>query len=224
MKTARVIFAALILVTLLTACGGSAPAATQPPAPTKEIPTATEPPTAEPPTATEPPAPTPTPKILTITDATGAIEITVPSVWSEYNVDLVDNDPAQFASITASTSLDGFDALSAPGVYVGATGQDFMVADGYVGLLDAWKEAYSGMCSYTDRVEYADSKYVGQIDFFSGCNGNGDILLVLVAQPIDEPDYLVTVFLNETDLTKTDFLDSLSAILKSFKVVGELPK
>jgi hypothetical protein len=219
MKTARAIFAALVLAALLTACGGSAPTATEPPVPTVIPPTATEPPT-----ATKPPAPTQTPRILTIPDATGAIEITVPSSWSEYNGDLFDTGSIQFASVYASTSLTGFNDLSAPGVWVGASAQmDAMV--GYVELLNTWNESYSNVCSYDSRMEYSDSKYEGQLDFFSGCNGNGDILLILVAQPKADPaGYLVTVLFNETDLTNTDFIGSLKSILDTFNVVGELPK
>ncbi len=159
---------------------------------------------------------------VTVQDSYGAIQVNVPSSWSEVNGDpwVVDGEIIG-ASITAAASLDGFNnTYSEPGVFF-AVSDDVAKLAGYVELLDAYRDVFKGDCNYKGRYDYKDSAYEGAYDVYSQCAGASNTMVVLSARPQQyKTSMLVTVFVN---LMSESDAAALDEIMRTFDVVGTLP-
>ena len=203
----------ILIAATLTSCGGGA-----------ATPTATAAPTATTaPTATA--APTATTAVTTLQDNTHAIQVSVPSDWTDVDGSTfqLPNTSVNFASIKASTSLTDITKYTAPGVWVMASSQLAQIG-GYIQMLDAVKDGYSN-CQYDGRNNYSDGTYEGAYDLFHDCDQSGNSLLILSVRPIQHPtDFLVFVLINSPSGQSADAANQMAqTILNSFNVVGNLP-
>jgi serine protease Do len=158
-----------------------------------------------------------------VTDNYGAIQIEVPSAWSDVDgSEWIDSGDVIGAKILASSDLNAFsNSWGVPGVV-------FMVSDdlarlgGYVQLLDWERESFLQSCELDGRYDYEDSVFRGKYDLFTKCGGaGGPEELVLTAVPkANSTDYLIVVAV--TVASDAD-LDALEHILTTFDVVGSLP-
>jgi serine protease Do len=153
-----------------------------------------------------------------IFDDTESIYMEVPEEWNE--TDGVpwneDEDGVSAASLTAASSLEGFnDTYETPGVLLLASHD---LAGSEMGeLLDFFD--YSEDCVYDGRFDYEDPVFTGKYDQYADCLGTGNVLIILAAEPEDGS---YAVILVGQAVTTAD-LDALDQVLNTFNVVGTLP-
>ena len=159
---------------------------------------------------------------VTVTDDTGAIQVSIPSIWAEVDgSNWISDGEVIGASITAAADVNAFnETYYEPGVFFGAS-NDIATLAGYIELLDAYRDIFSGDCSLEGRYDYEDSAYKGSYDLYTNCLGTQNTMVVLSARPIyDQTAFLITVLVNimsDADAT------ALDEILRTFDVVGNLP-
>jgi serine protease Do len=157
-----------------------------------------------------------------VQDDSGAIQVEIPSAWGEYTGEawVLDGEVVG-ASITAAASVDNFNNTYAePGVFFGVS-DDIAQQAGNIQLLDAYSDVFRESCKFEGRYEYTDSAFEGNYEIFTGCSGENNTLVILVARPQqNKTAFLITVLVNM--LTEADSI-ALDRILASFDVVGQLP-
>lgn len=157
-----------------------------------------------------------------VADDSGAIQVSVPSTWSEVSGEPWTSDGEVIgASITASANLQAFsDTYDEPGVFFGVS-DDVATLVGYAQLLDSYRESMRKDCTYKGRSDYKDSAFEGAYDLFTKCGGAANTLVVLSARPQqNKTSFLVTIMVN----MKSDAdLNAFDEILRTFDVVGTLP-
>jgi len=151
---------------------------------------------------------------MTITDDTGAIEMAVPTTWSDVDGSVWVNDEgeARGARLIASPPGDG----EKPYVYFSGMplGESLNLDE----LLD--NADYSDTCGeYHGRSDYKDELYAGRYDYYSQCGDADGVVFVVLATP---PDEAYLAFLIIQALTKAD-LEAADRIFDTFQVVGTLP-
>lgn len=159
---------------------------------------------------------------VTVQDEEGAIQVDIPSEWTQVDGSKwMDGDTAFGASISASADLEAFTyGYSQPGIFYAAS-NEIAKLGGYVQLLDVYRDSYMGDCELTGRYDYSDSAFEGKYDLFKNCLGEQDVLFVLSARPINDPSSLLVVLVVNMVLD-SDFA-ALDQILATFDVVGNLP-
>ena len=159
-----------------------------------------------------------------ITDDYNAIEVEVPSEWSDVDGSPWLRDDVIIGSwLSAAADLDTFNqSWAVPGITFGASSA---LLDSF-GTTEAWLNAVRDMdylqaCEYAERVNYEDALYVGQYDVYDNCGGESNMYISLAAVPSDDnPAFMIDVavqIVSEADLIALDY------ILESFVVAGELP-
>jgi len=155
---------------------------------------------------------------VTIADDTGALQLEVPSEWSEVDGSawLIEGQ-AIGLSVSASSDLDGFiNSYATPGVFFGASAVLLQEYDVY-SLLD--DTGFEDDCTYGGRKDYDDGVYVGAYDLYTDCGPTGSSIISTVAMPEDGA-FLVWVI---TQIVSDADIDALSRIIDTFEVVGSLP-
>ena len=153
-----------------------------------------------------------------VTDDTAALQLEVPSEWSEVDGSawLIEGQ-AIGLSVSASSDLDGFNSgFATPGVFFGASAALLQEYDVY-SLLD--DTGFEGDCTYGGREDYDDGIYVGAYDLYTDCGPAGSSIVSTVAMPEDGA-FLVWVI---TQIVSDADIDALSRIIDTFQVVGSLP-
>ncbi len=171
---------------------------------------------------------------ILVTDDTEAIQVAVPSSWSDVDGSpwVLDGDTVG-ASIYASPDLEdwslGFDT---PGLVFNVS-DDLAKQGGYVQLLDATRTyEFLADCTYDSRGEYPDELivednpiddpiYRGKFDLYFNCGGTDAAYVVLAA--VSNSDQFSNLLLVEVQLTSADDLPALRNILESFDIIGTLP-
>lgn len=162
---------------------------------------------------------------LTITDDTGAIQMSIPEAWDEVDGSQWETDwggvPFVAAAITASADLNAYNnTYGESGVFFAASDRLGEIG-GYVQLLDGTKYWYEDDCEFDSRENYKDSVYEGKYDLWTNCGAEDGVVLILSARPINDPEaFLILV---EVKLIKDADLDALDQVLATFDVVGPLP-
>ncbi|MBI4926353.1 MAG: trypsin-like peptidase domain-containing protein, partial [Anaerolineae bacterium] len=154
---------------------------------------------------------------VTVQDDSGSIQMNVPAEWAEIDgSNWVMDGEVIGAAITAAPSVDAFNnTYEEPGVFFGAS-DDVAKLAGYVQLLDAYRDAFKGDCTFTGRYDYVDSAYEGAYDVFEGCAGANNTMVVLSARPQQyQTSMLVTVIVN---LMSENDAAALDEILRTFDV------
>ncbi|WP_322805955.1 S1C family serine protease [Thermanaerothrix sp.] len=159
---------------------------------------------------------------ILVQDDSGAIQVAIPSTWSEVDGSpwVLDNEVIG-ASITAAASLSNFASYwDEPGIFFAASDRVAQLA-GYIQLLDAYRESYRNECKLQGRYDYEDSAFEGAYDYYINCNGAGNALIVLTARPKqNKTAFLVTFIFNA--MSDSDWA-ALDQALNTFDVVGTLP-
>jgi serine protease Do len=159
-----------------------------------------------------------------VQDNLGAIQVEVPSAWSEVDgTPWTSDNGANFASVWAAPSLQEFENnWGTPGIKFNVTADKDKVG-GHIQLLDASRTmAFLGDCQLDGRYDYNDGYYRGLYDYYKNCGGQGGAAyLILSAVPVqDTGDVLVFV---EIQLASDADVDAADHILKTFDIVGSLP-
>ena len=150
----------------------------------------------------------------TLSDASGQLQIDVPSVWTDTLGEAWLMDDQNIGpSIMASTNLDGYlNSWTTPGVFFGAS-SDASVLDDPASLLESVD--FSGECSYDGRQDYSDQLYTGAYDVWSNCGGTGSYFVNLVALPEDGS----FVTLVQVQIVNSADLEAFDNILNTFVVL-----
>ena len=161
-------------------------------------------------------------EFVTVQDNAGAIQVNIPSSWSEVSGEpwVVDGETIG-ASITAAASIDNFNnTYDEPGVFFAAS-DDVAKLAGYIQLLDAYRDSFKSDCEFKGRYDYKDTAYEGAYDVYESCSGSSDTMVVLSARPQEyKTSMLVTVIVNMLSDSDAAALDE---IMRTFDVVGTLP-
>jgi len=167
---------------------------------------------------------------ITVSDDSGAIQVDVPSGWSDFDgsyweevwtIDGVEN-PFTAAAITASPNIDAYNnGWETPGLFFTAS-TEWANLGGFVNLLDGVRGWYENDCELnSDYAVYSDALYEGKYAVWENCGGTGNKVVVVAARPIDYPTaFLILV---EVKVTSDADLEALDRILQTFEVVGTLP-
>ena len=154
-----------------------------------------------------------------VTDDHGAIEVEIPSAWSDFNGGAWTRDDQIIgAAISAAPNLDDFwNTWSTAGIWFSASEElaPYYDAAGFLDSLDDWSDS----CVYEGRFDYEDNAYTGMYDFYSDCGDAGSSLIYIAALPADNA---FIIWVQVQIVTDAD-LDALDHILESFYVAGELP-
>lgn len=159
----------------------------------------------------------------TITDDLGAIQMDVPTEWSDIDGRPWEDDTgAEFASVFAAPNLEDFEGTwGTPGVKFDVT-KDFALIGGYIQILDGTRGfAFLSDCELEGRTDYDDTVFRGRFDLWVDCASSGAKYLILSAVPIADPDAFV-ILLQIQIVSEAD-LDAADRILNTFNVVGTLP-
>lgn len=159
----------------------------------------------------------------TITDDLGAIQMDVPSEWSDIDGRSWEDDTgAEFASVFAAPNLEDFQGTwGTPGVKFDVT-KDMALIGGYIQVLDTRRQyGFLDVCELDGRYDYNDTVFRGKFDLFVDCANSGAQYLILSAVPIEDPDAFL-ILLEIQIVTEAD-LDAADRILNTFNVVGVLP-
>jgi serine protease Do len=150
-----------------------------------------------------------------VNDNTGVLQLEVPSSWSDVDGSewLLDDGSYLGPSITAAPNLDSFwSSWTTPGVFFAAI-TDVDTATTPADYLDPRIDDLSGSCTYEGRVDYSDSLYTGQYDYYSNCGGEGVLYVVVSVLPDDGSDFLIIV---EIQIVTEADLEALDHIFDSF--------
>ncbi|WP_331234274.1 S1C family serine protease [Natronorarus salvus] len=142
---------------------------------------------------------------VVITDDTGAIQVAVPSEWSE-----VDGRSTEFGPrLLAAPDLDQFtDTYGGPGLAIWL--EDASADPGAV--LDSLTHT---ACTINEPVEYADPLYTGVARELTTCGEAQSTMVHIAARPADG-SYVIVV---EVQLVEARDLDALNHIADTFQVV-----
>ena len=154
-----------------------------------------------------------------IYDDSQAVYVEVPVEWADVDgSNWVGDDGSIYgSSIIASTDIEGFSSTyTTPGMQILA---GTVFGDSTMGELADIMD-FSDSCTYDGRFDYSDGFYTGVYDQYSNCDGQGSIIIVLAAEPVEQ-HYSVIVLVQV--VTDAD-LDALDHILDTFIVVGDLPR
>ncbi|MGI9015840.1 MAG: hypothetical protein ACR2HR_01835 [Euzebya sp.] len=155
----------------------------------------------------------------TITDDTGAIEVEVPTEWSDvdgrpYN----DEQGRQLFDVRAAPDLQPFaETWDVPGIIVTAS-TEVAQSQNEETLLDELVGPFSGVCSYTGRQPYDDGLYTGQADVYENCGGTDTAYLVVGAVPASR-SFVVRV---QVQVVEERDLEALERALASFIITGDV--
>jgi hypothetical protein len=153
---------------------------------------------------------------VSVDDDLGAITMDVPAAWDDVDGSPWTNDTGQAtaAMLQASPDLDNF-LDTAPGVlFIAVPLEEVFDPDD---MLDSFD--FSDDCSsYEGRAPYQDSLYGGKYDYYTGCQRES-VIFVVVAAPEDE-SFLTIVVVQA--VTAAD-LEAADRVFDTFSVVGELP-
>jgi serine protease Do len=154
----------------------------------------------------------------TVTDDSGALEMEVPTEWSEVNGSPWEMDGEIIGrGLSASADLDAYnETWGQPGAFFGASrklAESYSVEE-YLDSMD-----FSDSCDYDDRYDYPfDGLYKGKYDLWGNCGEERSSFLVLAAVP-ENQDFLIVVEI--VMISDADF-EAGDRILDSFEVVGDL--
>lgn len=138
----------------------------------------------------------------TITDDTGVLSVEVPTDWADVDGAPVTTEAGrEFLDVRASTNLEQFEtSWSTSGVTLQASPTtDAASLDPQV-IFDSYANL-TAQCASGTTDDYSDGVYTGKYQYYSGCGGQSDYVIV-VAYPEDTSYVLVVTvaIASETDL------------------------
>jgi serine protease Do len=147
-----------------------------------------------------------------VTDATGAIELEVPSSWSDVDGDALDG---AFPALVAAPSIAGFsDTWDVPGVLIAASST--FDSGNHNANLDEFDQ--SAACTSSGKQDYDDGVYTGRFEVWESCGGTDTSILTVSASPSDGA-FVILVLVQI--VTEAD-LEAVDRIIETFFVVGDV--
>lgn len=152
----------------------------------------------------------------TITDDGGAIQVEVPTEWSDVlGEPYADSQERQVTDVRAAPDLDAFLAdWATPGMAFSAS-SEWAATTTEEDLLDGLQSRF-GDCTYAGRSAYEDPAYTGFFDTFTNCGGIAATYVVLAARP-PAGEFLLLV---QAQANEERDLEALDRIMSSFVVLG----
>jgi serine protease Do len=128
-----------------------------------------------------------------ISDDAGFITISVPNDWADVESGDWESDGDVVGKfLTASPSLDDFNSgWETPGMWVAIPNEigNTSVDD----VLDSFD--FSDFCTYDQRYDYEDERFVGKYDFWTVCNDiEGSLFATFALQPVDNDQTGVVMY------------------------------
>jgi serine protease Do len=161
--------------------------------------------------ASELPPGTPYSEYVLVQDDSGTLEVEVPVEWAEVSgAPIVQDDGTELRAVRAAPDLEAFnDTWSAAGVQFVALGPE----EGFdvTGLLDTVEPS----CTDAGREPYDDGLYVGEIQYWTECDGTASEVVVIAAEP-EGKEFLVQVIAQVA--TEAD-LEALNHVIDTFRVL-----
>jgi serine protease Do len=157
---------------------------------------------------------------ITVNDDSGALVMSIPAEWSDFNgAAWAIDDQVVGGAIRASGSLDNFyNTWTEPGVFFGAS-RVLAQTMNEQSILDLDIYDFSGDCEYLGRDTYEDAVYTGLYDYYTNCGGVGTEFVNLTAVPANR----AFVILLQVQVVSQADLEAVDKILNSFEVIGTLP-
>lgn len=125
-------------------------------------------------------------------DATGKLGVHAPSSWTSVGTTAQIGSVVIGPSLAVSPDVDAFHAgWGTEGVFLFASKSlfdDFGTPESYLAELPDYQP-----CTSKDTRPYQDGVYRGAADYFTECGTEGVNAFQLVAEPINEPGYLIVV-------------------------------
>jgi len=149
----------------------------------------------------------------TISDDSGALQVSVPVEWADVDGAPQEINGVQAPTVSAAPDLQSFvETWGTPGMKFYATDQFDPTNLGAV--LDS--VSWEGQCTYGGREDYTDPVYTGQFDVWTDCGESGAQYFVLASTPADG-SYVAVV---EVQVVTDADLEALDTILQTFQLVA----
>jgi serine protease Do len=145
-----------------------------------------------------------------VTDDSGTLEISVPVQWSEVNgAPVVADDGTEVRDVIAAPDLNAFvNTWSSSGV-------DFMVIGPEQALtITELLDGIQPTCTDNGREPYDDGLYVGEVQYWTACDGTAAEVVVIAAEP-EGKEFIVRVI---AQLATQADLEALDQIVQTFRV------
>lgn len=158
-------------------------------------------------------------QLVSITDETDTITVSVPEHWTEVESQDWDlGDGPVGVALTAAPELVGFDERwDVPGVFVGVS-DELAESLTYDEMLDAFE--FSDECSYDDRYEYATDALEGAYDVWLDCGEvEGNTFIALSAVPAGASAPMILMYMS---LPGGEDVAEFDAVLGSLAVAGSV--
>jgi hypothetical protein len=148
----------------------------------------------------------PTNRYRLVRDASGNIEVEIPTTWTD-----IDGSPWERGPrLVASTSIDDYwNTFTVPGVSISASREPGVNLDDVLDDM-GWQN-----CTSFRRDDYDDSVYTGRQEILD-CSGGDTVIWNIVALPADR-SYLIRV--EGQALTESD-MEALGVVAETFFVYG----
>ena len=144
----------------------------------------------------------------TVSDDSGALEVDVPTAWSDVDGGATDVGPAVSAAPDVDAFIDGWETS---GVIFIASRE---VGDDIDALLDQY--AYE-QCTQDAAEDYSDGEYTGKTRIGRDCGDTDTTIVVIAATKDDDPAITVLVIVQLTVAADNEALDRIET---TFRVVG----
>ena len=151
---------------------------------------------------------------VTVNDDTGSVFVEVPAAWTHVDgASYVDGSGNTVLDIRASTDLVALqETWGVPGVTVSVSADG--IANNTITLDSKYAELVGvteGACTAGELEEYSDGYHTGYYQFFTGCGGTADYM-ILVA---DADDASYTVWVTAQAVSAADY-EAIDRVLGSF--------
>lgn len=118
-----------------------------------------------------------------VSDDSDAISAEIPTAWQDIESrHWTSGALGHGLAVAASTSLEGFDAGTDPGLVIAAT-HDVFDPSAVGGFLDNEVQQYTAGCKQDRRADFATAFYVGTIAHAFNCGGGSRNVLIIAATP-----------------------------------------
>jgi serine protease Do len=146
---------------------------------------------------------------VTVSDDTGAVEVSVPDTWSQIDgTTVADAAGNQFAQVVASPDLAGYSqSWNVPGVAVSAS--PALVGTDKDAALATYSQGAAADCTPDNSGDYDDGLYVGKFAYFTGCGGTDTDFVTLVADDVNGTHFIVVTLQMVSEADKTTVLDEV---------------
>lgn len=158
---------------------------------------------------TEPIDPVDVGSFVTVSDDTGAVEVSVPETWAQVDgASVTDAAGNQFAQVVASPDLAGYgQTWTVPGVAVSAS--PALVGTDKDAALQTYSQGAAADCTLDNTGDYDDGLYVGKFAYYVGCAGTNTEFVTVVADDVNGTHFIVVSVQMVSEADTTIVLDEV---------------